>query len=128
MFSWGCFETPAPKTLENIQKKVFSVALKPDRKFLCGYFSGSPQKRKDVLRFENFPEAFEKVCLFLLRYKLAKQNSLLQQKQTPTKVLPVSFVRKQSKWRHFIKVAGLLSRFYKPLKGTRHKKFPEERL
>ena len=49
-------------------------------------------------------------------------------KNTATKVFPVSFVRKQSKWRHFIKVAGLLSRFYKPLKGTRHKKFPEERL
>ena len=31
-------------------------------------------------------------------------------------MFPVSFFRKQSKWRHFIKVAGLPSRFYKPLK------------
>ena len=35
------------------------------------------------------------------------------------------FFRKQSKWRHFIKVAGLLSRFYKPLNMKRHTKFPE---
>ena len=122
----GGFNIPTPKTLEkleNIQKNVFSVVLIPDWKFLCRYFSGSAQKRKDILKFRNFPEAFPNVCLFLLRYKLAKkQNSLLQQKQTP-----VSFVRKQSKWRHFMKVAGLLLRLYKSLKETCHKKFPEER-
>ena len=117
MFSWGCFEIPTPKTLENIQKNVFSAVLIPDWKLLCRYFSGSAQKRKDILRFRNFPEAFTNVCLFLLRYRLAKQISLLQQKETPAKVFPVSFVRKQSKWRHFIKVAGLLLRFYRPLKG-----------
>ena len=43
-------------------------------------------------------------------------------------MFPVSFFRKQSKWRHFIKVAGLLTRFYKPLKMKRHTKFPEKRL
>ena len=123
-FSWGCFETRTPKTLENIQKNVFSVALRLDWKFLCRYFSWSAQKRKDILRFSR---SF-RFRLFLLRCRLAKQNSLLQQKQSPTKVFPVSFVRKQSKWRHFIRVAELLSRSYKPVKRTRHKKFPEERL
>ena len=78
MFSWGCFETSTPETLENIQKNVFSVVLIPDWKFLCRYFSGSAQERKDVLRFWNFLEAFANVCLFLLRYRFAKQNSLLQ--------------------------------------------------
>ena len=117
MFSWRCFEIPTPKTLENIQKNVFSAVLIPDWKLLCRYFSGSAQKRKDILRFRNFPEAFINACLFLLRYRLAYKA---------TKVFPVSFFRKQSKWRHFIKVAGLLLRFYKPLKGTRHTKFPEE--
>ena len=128
MFSWKFFEIPTPKSLENIQKNVFSGVQIPDWKFLCRCLSGSAQKRKDIPRFRNFPEAFANVCLFLLRYRLAKQNSLLQQKQTPTKLFPVSFVRKQSKWRHFIKVVGLPLRFYKLLKGTRHTKCPEERL
>ena len=126
----GGFNIPTPKTLEkleNVQKNVFSVVLIPDWKFLRRCFSRSTQKRKDILRFWSFPEAFTNACLFLLRYRLAKQNSLLQQKQAPTKVFPVSLVKKQSKWRHFIKVARLLLRFYKPLKGTRHTKFPEER-
>ena len=125
---WGGFKIPALKTLENlenIQENVFSVVLIPDWKFLCRYFFGNAQKKKDI-RFRNFPEAFASVCFFLLRYRLAKQNSLLQQKETPTKVFPMSFLRKQPKWRDFIKVAGLLLRFYKPLKGTRHTKFPEE--
>ena len=111
MFLWGGFKIPTPKTLEkleNIQKNVFSVVLIPDWKLLCRYFSGSAQKRKDILRFRNFPIAFANGCLFLLRYRLGKQNSLLQQKQTPTKLFPVIFVRKQSKWRHFIKVAEIL--------------------
>ena len=98
---WGGFKIPALKTLENlenIQENVFSVVLIPDWKFLCRYFTGSAQKRKDILRFQHFPEAFTNVCLFLLRYKLAKQNSLLQQKQAPAKVFPVNFVREQSKW------------------------------
>ena len=112
----------------NMQTNVFSAFLIPEWKFLCRYFTGSAQKRKDILRFQHFPEAFTNVCLFLLRYKLAKQNSLLHRKQTPAKVFPVSFVRKQSKWRHFIKVAGLLLRFYKSLIGTCNTKFPEERL
>ena len=102
MFSWGCFEIPTPKTLENIQKNVFSAVLIPDWKLLCRYFSGSAQKRKDIPRFRNFPEAFINVCLFLLRYRLACKA---------TKLFPVSFFRKESKWRHFIKVAGLLLRF-----------------
>ena len=126
---WGGFKIPALKTLENlenIQENVFSVVLIPDWKFLCRYFSGSAQKRKDIIRFQNFPGSFVNVHLFLLRYRHAKQNSLLQQKQTPTKVFPVSFVRKYFKWRHFIKVAGLVLRFYKHLKVTRHTKFPEE--
>ena len=118
MLWWGYFEIPTPKTLENMQKNVFSAVLIPDWKFLCRYFTGSAQKRKDILRFQHFPEAFTNVCLFLLRYKLAKQNSLLHRKQTPAKVFPVSFVRKQSKWRHFIKVAGLLLRFCNSLKGN----------
>ena len=126
MLWWGCFEIPTPKTLENMQKNVFSAVLIPDWKLLCRYFSGSAQKRQDILRFRNFPEAFINVCLFLLCYRLAKQNSLLQQKESPIKVFPVSFFTKQSKWRHCIKVAGLLLRFYKPLEGTRHTKFPEE--
>ena len=112
MLWWGCFEIPTPKTLENMQKNVFSVVLIPDWKFLCRYFSGSAQKRKAILRFRNLPEVlFANVCLFFLRYRLAKQNSLLQQKQTPAIVFPVSFVRKQSKWRHFITVSGLPLRF-----------------
>ena len=65
---------------KNIQKNVFSAVLIPDWKFLCRYFSGSAQKRKDILRSRNFQEAFANVCLFLLRYRLAMQNSLLQQK------------------------------------------------
>ena len=112
---WGGFKIPALKTLENlenIQENVFSVVLIPDWKFLCRYFSGSAQKRKAILRFWNLPEVlFANVCLFFLRYRLAKQNSLLQQKQTPAIVFPVSFVRKQSKWRHFITVSGLPLRF-----------------
>ena len=66
---WGGFKIPALKTLENlenIQENVFSVVLIPDWKFLCRYFSGSAQKRKDILRFRNFPEASANVCLFLL--------------------------------------------------------------
>ena len=114
--------------MKNIQKSVFSVVLIPDWKFLSRYLPGNAQKRKNIIRFRNFPEAFANVCLFLLRYRFAKKNSLLQQKQTPTKVIPVCFARKQFKWRHFIKVAGFLSIFYKPLKGTRHTQFPEERL
>ena len=80
---WGGFKIPALKTLENlenIQENVFSVVLIPDWKFLCRYFSGSAQKRKNIIRFRNFPEAFANVFLFILRYKLPKQNSLLQQK------------------------------------------------
>ena len=49
---WGGFKIPALKTLENlenIQENVFSVVLIPDWKFLCRYFSGSAQKRKDIL-------------------------------------------------------------------------------
>ena len=108
MFSWWCFEITTPKNLENIKKNLFIRVLVPDWKLLCIYFSGSAQKRKDILRFRNFPIAFANGCLFLLRYRLGKQNSLLQQKQTPTKLFPVIFVRKQSKWRHFIKVAEIL--------------------
>ena len=115
MFLWGCFKITTPNTLEkleNIQKSIFSVVLILDWKFFRTYISGSTQKRKDILRFQNSQEPFANVCLFLLRYRLAKQNSLRQQKQDPTKVFPVSFVRKQSKWMHFIKVAGLLLRLY----------------
>ena len=61
MLWWGSFEIPAPKTLGNMQKKVFSAVLIPDWKFLCRYFTGSAQKRKDILRFRNFPEAFTNV-------------------------------------------------------------------
>ena len=75
MLWWGCFEIPTPKTLENMQKNVFSAVLIPDWKFLCRYFTGSAQKRKDILRFRNFPEVFKNVCLFTLCYKPAKQNS-----------------------------------------------------
>ena len=101
MFSWECFEIATPKTLENIQKNVFSGVLIPNWKFHWKYFSGSAQKRKEILRFR---------------------------KKDPTIVFPVSFFRKQSKWRHFIIVAGLLSKMYKPLKRTCHTKFPEKRL
>ena len=128
MFSWGCFEIPTPKTLENIQKNLLNGVIIPDWKFFCRYFSGSAQNRKVISRFRKFLEAFATVWFFLLRYSLANQNSLLQQKQTLTKVFRVSFVRKQYKWRHFIKVTGLLSRFYKPLRGTRYTKFLEDRL
>ena len=65
---WGGFKIPALKTLENlenIQENVFSVVLIPDWKFLCRYLSGSAQKRKDILRFRNYPAAFANVCLFL---------------------------------------------------------------
>ena len=96
MFSWECFEIATSKTLENIQKNVFSWVLIPDWKFLCKYFSvkenevlRSTKKREEILRF---------------------------QKYSPNKSISCEFFRKQSKWRHFIKVAGLLSRFYKPLK------------
>ena len=64
---WGGFKIPALKTLENlenIQENVFSVVLIPDWKFLCRYFTGSAQKRKDILRYWNFPEAFTNVLLF----------------------------------------------------------------
>ena len=61
MLWWGCFEIPTPKTLENMQKNVFSVVLIPDWKFLWRYFTRSAQKRKDILRFRNFPEAFTNV-------------------------------------------------------------------
>ena len=94
MFSWECFEIATPKTLENIQKNVFSGVL--IWKFLCKYFSvkesevlRSAKKRKEILRFR---------------------------KSSPNKSVSLSFFRKQSTWIHFIKVAGLLSRFYKPLK------------
>ena len=63
MLWWGCFEIPTPKTLENMQKNVFSAVLIPDWKFLCRYFTGSAQKRKDILRFWNFPEVSTNVCL-----------------------------------------------------------------
>ena len=116
MFLWGGFEIPTSKTLEkleNIQKNVFNAVLIPDWKSLCRHLFGSAQKRKDILRFQSFPEAFANVYLFLLLHRLTKQNSLLQQNQATTKVFPVSFVRKQSKWRHFIKVTGLLLTFSK---------------
>ena len=101
MFSWGCFKIGTPKTLENIRKNVFWRVLIPNWKFHWKYFSGSAQKRKEILRFR---------------------------KKDPTKVFPMSFFRRQSKWSHFIKIAGLLSKMYKPLKRTRHTKFPEKRL
>ena len=47
---------------------------------------------------------------------------------TSTKTDSNKSVSCKSKWRHFIEVAGLLLRFYKPIKGKRHTKFPEERL
>ena len=71
MFLWGGFKIPTPGTLENlenIQKNLFSVVLIPNWKFLCRYFTGNDQKRKDTLRFQNFPEIFTNVCPFLLRY------------------------------------------------------------
>ena len=68
------------------------------------------------------------MCAFF-SYVTGLQSKISYFNKTPQqKVFPVTFVRKQSKLRHFIKVAGLLSRFYTALKGTRHKKFPEERL
>ena len=67
------------------------------------------------------------MCVFF-SYVTGLQSKFpyFNKKRPQQKVFPVSFVRKQSKGRHFIKVAGLLLRFYKPLKGTRHTKFPEE--
>ena len=47
---------------------TYTKNLKVHWKFLCRYFSGSAQKRKDNLRFRSFPEAFANVCLFLKRY------------------------------------------------------------
>ena len=41
-------------------------------KFLCRYFSGSAQKRKDILRFRHFPKDFANVWLFLLCYRFTK--------------------------------------------------------
>ena len=128
MLWWGWFEIPTPKTLENMQKNVFSAVLIPDWKFLCRYFTGGAQKRKDILRFRNFRRSLHKCVPFSLTLQGCKAKSPTLTKQTPTKVFPVSFVRKQSKWRHFIKVAGLLLRFYKSLIGTCNTKFPEERL
>ena len=58
------------------------------KSFTVYIFSGSAPKKK------NFQKAFSNMSLFLL-YP-ANQNSLLQEKKTPTKVLPVSFARKQS--------------------------------
>ena len=75
MLWWGCFEIPTPKTLENMHKNVFSAVLIPDWKFLGRYFTGSAQKRRYILRFRNFAEAFTNVRLFLLGYKPEKQNS-----------------------------------------------------
>ena len=72
MFSWGYFEIPTPKTFENIQKNVFSTVLIPTWKLLCRYLSGSDQKRKDILGFQNFPEAFTNVCLFSLTLQTCK--------------------------------------------------------
>ena len=85
--SWGCFEIVAPKTLENIQKNVFSGVLTPDWKLLCRYLFRSAQKRKHILRFWKFPKP--NVYFLLLRHGPANQNSLVQQKQIPKKEFSV---------------------------------------
>ena len=75
MLWWGCFEIPTPKTLENMQKNVFSAVLIPDWKFLCRYFTGGAQKRKDILRFWNFPRSLHKSVPFSLTLQGCKAKS-----------------------------------------------------
>ena len=94
MFLWRGFKIPTPKTLEkleNIQKNVFSVVLIPDWKLLCRPFTGSAQKRKDIPRFRNFPEAFTNMCLFSLTLQACKAKLPTSTKADPNKSVSCEF-------------------------------------
>ena len=113
---WHIFWNSTPKTLENIQKKRFycnsNTRLKAPLQILFWMCL-----KRIFWNFDNSKKVFANVSLFLLCYRLADQNLLLQRKQTPTKVFPVRVLPESSQWwRHFIEVTGLLSRFYKFLK------------
>ena len=92
---WHIFWNSTPKTLENIQKKRFycnsNTRLKAPLQILFWMCLN-----RIFWNFDNSKKVFANVSLFLLCYRLADQNLLLQRKQTPTKVFPVSFARKQS--------------------------------
>ena len=80
MFSWGCFEIADTKTLQYIQKNVFSRVLMPDWKLLCRYILfWKCSEKKGYSEVSKIPKGLCKYVPF------AKQNSILQQKQTPTK-------------------------------------------
>ena len=92
---WHIFWNSAPKSSENIQKKRFycnsNTRLKAPLQILFWMCL-----KRIFWNFDNSKKVFANVSLFLLCYRLADQNLLLQRKQTPTKVFPVSFARKQS--------------------------------
>ena len=72
MISCGCFEIAAPKYLENCQKNVcggvpFRVARIKSTAFYgtaIQIHSGSAQKGKGILKFQNFQKFFAKLSLF----------------------------------------------------------------
>ena len=64
-------------------------------------------EKRGYSEISKISKTLSKCVLFLLRYRLLDQNSLIQQKQILTKMFPVSFARKQSTTL-FIKVTGSL--------------------
>ena len=57
------------------------------RNFVCCYMNRNEKKVDDILKFQKFQKGtFAKVSLLL-------QNFRLRQKQAPTKMFPVNFLR-----------------------------------